>query len=144
MDQVAQVLLNNGIGAGCALAMLWLLWYRETKTFPSLTNTFTTAINAMKDACEGGLEAVRATAQQMQESFADRNNKALEVFQQMVHEERTTYQRYHDENRNKLDTLSQEVRNNRHMMNNLGQQLGLRQALEEEIERQKKATKESN
>ena len=59
-------ILTNGIGAACAAAVLYLSWYRETKTLPSLVDAFTKT-----------------------------NDKALQVYSDISKEERTTCQRWH-------------------------------------------------
>lgn len=125
MDSIFSILINNGIGVACAAAVLWLSWYRETKTIPSILKTF-------ESAHQHSMETLKRTQQEMHAAFAERNAKSLEVFTQLVREERTNYQRWHEENRQRLDAMAEEVRDNRHLIKNLAHQLSLRQAMEKQ------------
>ena len=99
-------IFTNGIGAVCAAAVLWFSYYRETRTIPDL----------MK-------------------SFGEANEKALTTFAEMLREERMVCQKWHEENRQRLDMLILEQKENRHWLRDMAQQLGIKQALEEERRR---------
>lgn len=115
------IIVNNGVGVACAVAVLWFAWWRETHTIPNLTNAFTSSQKMFTD----GLTL-------LQDKFSERNTKMLETFTQLVREERQGYERWHVENREKLDNLLTEIRDNKHYMRDLANQLGLRRAVEEE------------
>ncbi len=99
-------IFTNGIGATCAAAVLWFSWYRETRTIPDLMKSFSTV-----------------------------NEKALTTFADMLREERTVCQKWHEENRERLDQLMLEQKEHRHWLRDLAHQLGVKQALEEERKR---------
>lgn len=125
LNQLVTAIVTNGIGAVCAAAVLWLAYYRETKTIPKMLETFTGAMTAA------------------QVSFEARNTKVVDTFAQMAREERTNYQRWHEETMARLTQImtelqqtrlqmAAEMRENRHYLRNLANQLGLRAAVEAE------------
>ena len=114
MNALITAMVTNGIGAVCAAAVLWFAWHRETKTIPHMMGTFSKALETAQSA------------------FIDRNDKALETFAQLTREERTLYQKWHDENRDRLDRILVENKEHSHYLSNLAHSLGLRQALEEQ------------
>ncbi len=119
MDQLLTVLLNNGIGVACAGAVLWFAWHRETHTIPNLTKAFTDSQKVFTDAITD-----------LQDKFEQRNVKIMEVFTELVREERQNYERWHTENRERLDKLLGELKENRHYTRDLANQIGLRHAVE--------------
>ena len=101
--------LTNGIGAACAAAVLYLSWYRETKTLPALVDSFTKT-----------------------------HEKALLVFTDISKEERAVCQKWHEnnlaqhkENRDVNQQVMAELKEQRHLLYNLLNQLGLKKAVEE-------------
>lgn len=119
VDQFVTILANNGIGVVCAIAVLWLAWYRETKTLPALMATFA----KIQD--------------DVQIQFNDRNSKSLDTFSILVREERQIYQRWHEENLRRLEKLLDEGKDQRHLVRNLAHQLGLQQAVQQELDRER-------
>lgn len=65
IHQIVTVVITNGTGAICSAFVIWLCWYRETKTTPQMIEAFTKSIG----------------------------------------ETRECYQRWHDENRERLETI---------------------------------------
>jgi hypothetical protein len=118
-------MFTNGIGAACAAAVLYFGWWRETRTIPQMLETF-------GKAHANGLAAFTRSQDSLQTSFQARNDKALEVFSLLVREERAIYQKWHDENRGRLDKIMDELKEQRHYTRDLAHQMGLRQAVEEE------------
>jgi hypothetical protein len=112
INALINAVINNGIGVGCAMAVLWFAWYRETKTIPDMVATFA------------------ATLKLVQESHDTRNNKSLDLFSNLVREERNIYQRWHEENRGKLDGMIEDLREQRHAIRNLANDLNLKSAVE--------------
>lgn len=130
MDKLAEIVVNNGIGVGCALMMLWLLWFRETKSIPALFDSFDKARSASTESHRQDLEAAIKAHQQdlallqemhkkLQDTFADRNEKTLGTIAKMVGDSMANYQKWHEENRDRLDELAQEIRHNRHLLKGL-------------------------
>lgn len=115
-------IFTNGIGAVCAAAVLWFAWYRETKTIPQMMTTF------------ADVQKVTTT------SFEARNERTLETFAAVLREERTVCQKWHEENRNRLDQLILEQKEQRHWLRDMAHQLGVKQALEEERRRRGEPT----
>lgn len=118
MDLI-NILINNGVGVACAAAVLWLAWYRETKTLPALIATFESANKRNSDA-------MSAMTEGMQKGFTDRNQRALDAFTTIVREEREVYQRWHEENRGRLEHLATEVKENRHMIREMVHEIRLK------------------
>lgn len=116
---ILTILINNGVGVACAAAMLWLAWYRETKTIPAMMRTFS-------DAQQRGTETLTELSKGMQEGFAERSQNTLNTFTQLVREERQVYQQWHEDNRGRIDNLAVEVKENRHLLRNLVQEFKLR------------------
>ncbi len=83
---------TNGIGVACAALVVWLAWYRETRTIPAMMDHFAESQN------------------QNVKAFAAAQKLALENFATMVREERANYERWHTENRARLDALATELR----------------------------------
>jgi hypothetical protein len=131
-DGFLNILMNNGIGAGCAAAVLLLSWYRETKTIPAM-------VEAFNQAHLRGVEQLNETQRLLQSSFAERNAKALDTFSVLVREERQVYQKWHEENRDRLDKLMDDLKESRHLTRNLAHQLGLQQAVDADMKRDKPA-----
>lgn len=125
VNQLITAVITNGIGAVCAAAVLWFAYYRETKTIPDMIKAFTEA------------------QQGAQSSFDARNNKVVDTFAGLIREERSVYQRWHDENRTRLEKLAEETKENRHYIRDLANQVGLRQAVEKEREKQAAKTAEA-
>ena len=119
MPDFISIIINNGIGVGCAAAVLWLAWYRETKTLPYIMRT-------MSD-----------THEQSQIHFNTRHTTSLDTFSTLIREERQLFQQWHQENRSHLDRLTEEVKENRHLMKNLSHQLGMQKAVEREQDKQR-------
>jgi hypothetical protein len=118
---VFTAIVNNGFGPVCAAAILIFAWLRETKTIPKMMETF------------------QAVNKETQEAFSKRNDDALQTFATLTREERTTYQKWHEENRDRLDRMFLEQKEGRHIMLNLAHQLGLRQAVEEKMREERAA-----
>ena len=128
-NQLITAVITNGIGACCAAAILWFAYYRETKTLPELIRAFSTT---QKETTI----AFTTTQKDSQESFEARNNKIVDAFTTLIREERTVYQRWHEDNRTRLEAINKETREVRHAVLNLSQQIGLRQAVEAERAKQ--------
>jgi len=133
VNEILTILINNGIGVACAAAVLWFAWYRETKTIPAILSRYDAVLKTFEEMHQRGVETQGHTHETMQAAFASRNAKSLEVFTQLVREERTNYQRWHEENRQRLEEMSHEIRDNRHLIHNFAHQLGLKQALETQL-----------
>lgn len=103
-------MLNNGIGAICAAAILLFAWMRETKTIPMMLETFQ---RTMKEALD---------------TFSENNEK-----------ERMIYQKWHEENRDRLDKLMQDGKEHRHYLANLANLVGMRQAADRAVAEEKRA-----
>ena len=114
LNELITALVTNGIGVVCAAAVLWFAWYRETRTLPALIKSFTDAHAAS------------------QQSFESRNNKVVDTFARVIADERATCQKWHEENRERLDKLAAESRETRHYIRDLAHQIGMRKAVEEE------------
>ena len=106
-NQLITALITNGIGAVCAAAVLWFSWHRETKSIPKMMDTFASTLD-----------------------------KAMTTFAGVIHEEREVCQRWHEENRQRLDQILVETKENRHYLRDLAHQVGLRKAVEHERIRQ--------
>lgn len=132
---------TNGIGAACAAAVLWFAWFRETKTIPAMMDTFTRSNTATLESFEKRekrlIESHNDQHEKTLASHERREAKALELFGTLVREERTLYQRWHEENRDRLDAVFSEIKELRHFGRDLANQLGLRKAVEEAQARQK-------
>jgi hypothetical protein len=102
-NQLITALATNGIGAVCAAAVLWLAWFRETKTIPK-----------------------------MMETFSEVQQKAMDTATALAREERQVCQKWHEENRANLIGLLEEMRENKHFLRDLAHMLGVRRAVEEE------------
>ncbi len=111
--QLLTTLLTNSIGAACAGAVLWLAWWRETKSIPQMVEAFT-----------------KSTAT-MQSHFADRQAELLKTFAELTREERTNYQKWHEENRSRLDMILVGQKEGRHTINNLAHEQGMKKAIED-------------
>lgn len=59
--------------------------------------------------------------------------RMLETFAQIIKEERVFCQKMHDENRDRLDKIILESKEQRHLTLNLANQLGLKSAVEKEM-----------
>jgi hypothetical protein len=113
-NQFITAAVNNGIGFACAIAILLFAWYRETKTIPLMIKEFT--------------EVQRAS----QTSFENRNTKVIDSFVKVIAEERAVCQKWHEENRSRLDQLILETKENRHYIRDLAHAVGMKKAVEEE------------
>ncbi len=113
LTTILTAIVTNGIGAVCAAAVIFLSWHRETKTIPDMVKTFSDTLGAV------------------QAGFELRNNKTLELFATLVREERQLYQKWHDEDRDRLDHIIIDLKEQRHYLNNVANQLGLRKAVED-------------
>jgi deoxyribodipyrimidine photolyase len=116
--------ITNGIGAACAAAVLWFSWHRETKTLPEMVRSFTATIKELAEKLE-------KKNTEMLTAFETRNDKLLELAVDLSREERTIYQRSHDENRARLEGIVADLKEQRHFINNLAHQAGLKKATEE-------------
>jgi Sec-independent protein translocase protein TatA len=119
VNQLITALATNGIGLVCAAGVLWFAYYRETKTLPKLMDTFAAAMTTFQ-----------GTVEEIQKSFESRQQKLVDAFSQQAREERTTCQRWHEENRQVLVQLMQEAKENRHYLRDLANQLTLAKAVE--------------
>lgn len=97
MEDFVKIAVNNGIGFTCAIFVMWVSWYRETKTLPKILDNFT----------------------------------------QLTREERSNYQRWHEENRDRLDRIIADQREQRHYSKNLAHLIGMKQAMDEEMRKEK-------
>ncbi len=109
---LAAALLTNSIGAACAGAILWLVYWRETKATPKM------------------IEAFAKLAADSQLQFATRQAELLKTFADLSREERTNYQKWHEENRSRLDMILVGQKEGRHTVNNLAHELGMKKAIE--------------
>jgi hypothetical protein len=126
--ELVTAIATNGIGLICAAAVLWFAYYRETRTIPDMMRTFT------------------ASMERANTSFEHRNQGVLETFALAIKDERQTCERWHIENlkqhdqqRDRMDQMLLEQKENRHLIRELSHQLGLRQALEATRNREKAA-----
>lgn len=69
-NQLITLIVTNGTGAICSAFVVWLCWYRETKTTPQMIEAFTLSITASREH----------------------------------------YQKWHEENRDRLETIQGELR----------------------------------
>jgi hypothetical protein len=128
--------ITNGIGVVCCAVILWFMYYRETKTIPTLMTTFTETLAGIQK--DNGKYLTLA-----QESFERRNKALLDTFGAMSREERQTCQKWHEENREDLRTILQEQKDTRHYIRNLANVAGLTKAAEE-AERKLSEEREGN
>lgn len=124
INDLLTVIVTNGIGVVCAAAVLWFAYYRETRTIPDM------------------LKAFADTQAAAHSSFEVRNAKVVDSFVKVIAEERATCQKWHEENRERLDRLAVETRENRHYLRDLAHQIGLRRAVEEERAKRGQAREE--
>jgi gas vesicle protein len=116
--------ITNGIGVVCCAVLLWLIYYRETKTIPTLMTTFSETLAMIQKDNSKSLTLA-------QESFERRNKALLETFSAMGREERATCQQWHEENRQDLREIKQEQKESRHYIRDLAHVAGLRKAADE-------------
>jgi gas vesicle protein len=121
VNELVTAIATNGIGLVCAAAVLWFAYYRETKTIPLMMGTFNQSLKQFSDSV--GV---------MQDAFTERNRDTLKTFSDQMTAERTTCQKWHEENRQAWMQVMTETKENRHLIRNLGNQLGLRSAVEAE------------
>jgi gas vesicle protein len=124
-------LVTNGIGAVCAAAVLWFAWYRETRTIPAMMKTFADSMQATQVSFEARNEKVV-------DAFSAVHREQQQTFAEQATAERTTCQKWHEENRHMLTQVLQETKENRHYIRDLAHVAGLRKALEEQEAKQSK------
>lgn len=124
MQEILTIAVNNGIGVACAAAVLMFAWFRETRTIPGMIAAFTKSQEAQQKAFTE-VQALTAA------SFESRNDKLLAAFTEAVREQRAVDERHHGENRDRLDKNTSEIRELRHDVREVSNQIGLRKAVEE-------------
>lgn len=133
MNELITALATNGIGLVCAAAVLWFAWYRETKTIPTLMATFTASLADIQ-------KQNSAAVAQIEQSFENRHKLTLDTFTTLTREERITCQKWHEENRVKLDQVLGETKENRHYIRGLAHQLNIARAVEEQERKDRQTT----
>lgn len=131
LDKLIEVIINNGIGVGCAIVILLVFYFRETKTIPIMFKNFSDGLHVIENSQHSGIEALKDLVRDIEKNNSDRSNRALEVFQQMVSEERSNYQRWHEENRGVISGLTNEIKENRHAIKNIAHEFGMKRAVEQ-------------
>jgi len=80
------------------------------------------------------LETFKTTIEVLQNTFDRRAQNNLEVFSETLKEERAVYLRWHEDNRDRLDNIMMNQKEQRHYLMNLAHQLGLQRAVEAKLQ----------
>lgn len=135
-NQLITAIVTNGIGAVCAAAVVWLSYFRETRTIPKMLETFAQVQKEMTDsqsrAAKETSEMYAKSMSNMADKFASCQKETMDLSLSLVREERSICQKWHEENRAALNVLLQETRENKHYLADLAHMMGVRRAVEEE------------
>ena len=80
LPAIVNLIATNGIGVACAGFLMWLLWFRETRTHPRTLDT-----------------------------FAKVQKQSLDTFSELMREEREDCQKQNAETRQRVDRLAEKL-----------------------------------
>jgi hypothetical protein len=105
-SEILRLVTANGVGVAFAVAALWFVWYRETKTLPGMTQSFVAAMKTL------------------QEGFSDRDLKLVAFMSDRMREDRRLYELLHEEVKQLMSTVVIEARANRDLIRAIAVKLG--------------------
>ncbi len=100
------------------------------KLIESKDNAISALSATYSETLKQSVDSFKQNSELLQQTFSDRNDKALGTFETTVNEERKFSLRWHEENVDRLNRLAGDGKELRHLVANLADALHLRQAVE--------------
>lgn len=125
LTQIVAAVATNGVGVVAVAAVLWFAYYRETKTIPTLVQSF-------NGANQAALEAFAQANKEANSSFEARQANVIAAFTDVAKQERALCQLWHQEHMAKLEQVLTETKEHRHQLRDLINAAGLRRAADEQ------------